>query len=127
MDFLETVYNFTYRLSGDRDIAEILTEKVFLTQPANRCRDDVVLLKQAWEDFLRYYGRFDFDGENIAQQALLPLSPEIRCAIILRDILGYSYSQIAFVLDESELAVGRLISLARRDIKKRGIKQNISS
>ncbi len=127
MDFLETVYNFTYRLSGDRDVAEILTEKVFLTQPANRRRDDIVLLKQAWEDFLRYYGRFDFDGENMVQQSLLRLSPEIRCAVILRDILGYSYSQIAFVLDESELTVGRLISLARRDIKKRGIKQNISS
>lgn len=119
------VYNFTYRLSGNTGIAEILTEKVFLRCPANH-KDDVILLKQAWERFLKYYGGLDLTGEDTVQQALLSLPPEIRCAIILRDILGYSYKQVASVLNKSELAAGNLISLGRRKITECGIRPNIS-
>ena len=113
------IYNFTYRLSGNRDIAETLSEKVLLMQSANHHHNDVILLKQAWEEFLMYYGRFDFKGEDVVQQAVLSLPPEPRCAIILRDIFSYSYGQIASVLNKSEITVGNLISLARQEIIKK--------
>lgn len=112
------IYNFTYRLSGNRDVAGILTEKVLLTQTVNH-HNDIILLKQAWEDFLVYYGHFDFKGEDVVQQAILFLPPEPRCAIILRDILGYSYGQIATILNKSNITVGNLISLARQEIAKK--------
>lgn len=115
------IYNFTYRLSGNRDVAGILTEKVLLTLPANQ-HNNMILLKQAWEDFLIYYGSFDFKGEDVLQQAILSLLPEPRCAIILRDIFGYSYRQIAVILNKSDAAVGSIISLARREIAKKYIK-----
>jgi len=114
---IRTIYNFTYRLSGNSKVAEVLTEKVFLMHPGNH-KDDVFLLKQAWGDFLKYYGCFEFKGEDPIQQSLLALAPELRCTLILRDILGYSYGQIAAILDKSEWEVARLISMGRRGITK---------
>lgn len=113
---LRTIYNFTYRLSGDAEVAETLTEKAVLMHMDQA--DDVILLKQVWKDFLKDYGSFGFQGEDQIQQALLSLSPEPRCAVILRDVLGYSYGQIGSVLNKSNLEVGSLISLGRHHIIK---------
>ena len=121
MAFLRIIYNFTYRLSGNAGIAEALTEKALLMRPTNH-NDDVLLLKQAWEDFFKYYGCLDFPDskeEDPTQQALLSLSSEIRCAVILRDILGFSYGQIGTVLNESASKTAHLISLGRREITKK--------
>lgn len=127
MAFLRIIYNFTYRLSGNAGIAETLTEKVLLMRPANH-NDDVLLLKQAWEDFLKYYGCLDFKGEDqTTQQVLLSLSSEIRCAVILRDILGFSYGQIGTVLNKSASKVAHLISLGRQEITRSGKKPKITS
>ena len=125
MTFLRIIYNFTYRLSGNAGIAEALTENVLLMHPANH-NDDVLLLKQAWEDFIKYYGYLDFKGEDPTQQALLSLSSEIRCAVILRDILGFSYGQIGTVLNESASKAAHLISLGRQEITRSGKKPKIT-
>jgi len=118
VDFLRIIYNFTYRLSGNAGVAEALTEKVLLMRPANH-NDDVLLLKQVWGDFLKYYGCLDFKGKDQTQQALLSLSSEVRCAVILRDILGLSYGQIGTVLNKSDSKVAHLISLGRQEIAKK--------
>ena len=118
MDFLRIVYNFTYRLSGNAGIAEALTEKALFMHPANH-NDVVLVLKQAWEEFINYYGCLDFKEEDPIQQALLSLSSEIRCAVILRDILGFSYGQIGTVLNKSDSEVARLIFLGRQEITKK--------
>jgi len=112
---IRTIYNFTYRLSGSTKVAEILTEKVLLTKPGNH-NNDLFLLKQAWGDFLKYYGFLELKEEDPTQQSLLALSPESRCTLILHDILGYSYGQIAHIMDKSKLEVARLISMGRRGI-----------
>lgn len=122
---MRIVYNFTYRLSGNAGVAEALTEKVLLMHPANH-NDDVLLLKQVWEDFIKYYGYLDFKGEDPTQQALLSLSSEIRCAVILRDILGFSYGQIGTVLNESDSEVAHYISTGRQEIAKLFNKPNIT-
>ena len=120
MAFLKIIYNFTYRLSGNTRVAEVLTEKVLLMQSANHHNGDVVLLKQAWNEFLKYDGSIDCKGENATQQTLLSLPPEMRCAIILRDVLGYSYRQIAAVLNISDLEVGKFIARGRQEITRTG-------
>lgn len=111
---LRTIYNFTYRLSGNTRIAEIITEKVLLKHANNH--DDVFLLKQAWEYFLEYYGCLEFKGEEPIQQALLALQPELRCSVILRNIFDYSYPQISAILNITEIETSQLISEGIQEI-----------
>jgi len=124
--YIRTIYNFTYRLSGNIKVAEVLTGNVFLTHPGNH-KDDVFLLKRTWDEFIKYYECVEFKGEEPAQQALLDLPPEMRCAVILRDIMDYSYPQIAAVLDKSEPEIAKLISEGRRRMIRRTKYQNITS
>lgn len=114
---VKLIYNFTYRLSGSREVAAILTEKMFLRQASNH-NSAVMLLKQAWEDFLKHYSRHNFTTDNPLHQALLSLAPEPRGAVILRDILGYSYGQIATILNKSDLEVGKLIATGRQGVRQ---------
>jgi hypothetical protein len=114
---IKTVYNFCYRMSGNTEAAGVLMESVLLNHPAGQ-RDKLVLLKHAWNDFLKYYGSLDLKSEDALQEALLCLSPELRCTIILRDILGCPYEQIAVVLDKSVPETARLISTGREQIAK---------
>lgn len=122
---IRTIYNFTYRLSGNREIAEILTEKVLLGHPHD-CNNDVALLQRAWMEFVKYNWCPDNRGEEPIQQALLCLAPEPRCAIILHDILGYSYKEIAVVLNTQESGVARYIFTGRQEITKLVKKPNIT-
>jgi hypothetical protein len=114
---IKTIYNFCYRLSGNIETAGVLTENVLLNYPAGQ-KDRLVLLKQVWSDFLKYYGSLDLESEDPLQKALLCLSPELRCTVILRDILGCSYEQIAAVLDKSVPETARLIATGRGQFAK---------
>lgn len=122
---IKTIYNFTYRLSGNTEIAELLTEEVLLLHPGKN-KDDILLLKQAWSSFKKYYGCLEFKEEDPVQQSLLALVPELRCPLILRDILGYSYGQIAIIIDKPEPDVAYLISMGRRGIIKANKAPNIT-
>ncbi|HZX45965.1 MAG TPA: sigma factor-like helix-turn-helix DNA-binding protein [Clostridia bacterium] len=108
---IKTVYNFSYRLSGDSETAGVLTEKVFLSDRSNQGK--LHLLKLAWEAFLKHHGCTDPKGEDPLQQALLTLPPDLRCTVILRDIMGCSYHQIAVILDKSDFETAGMISEAR--------------
>lgn len=114
MLYLNAVYNFTYRLSGNAGVAELLTTKVFSKLPGG-CQDELGILKMAWESFLKYYGSVEFRGKDRVQQALLYLPPEQRCALVLRDIQGYNYSQIAIVLNKPDSEVRKLVAAGRRE------------
>ena len=46
----------------------------------------------------------------------MSLPSEVRCAVVLRDVLGYSYRQIGDVLNKSEREIGHLISAGRQEI-----------
>jgi hypothetical protein len=108
---IKTIYNFSYRLSGNEDTAGALTEKVFQNHRSEQ--DKLHLLKLAWETFLKHHGCIDLKGEDLFQQALISLPPDLRCAVILRDIMGCSYRQIAVILGKSEPETAVLISRAR--------------
>lgn len=115
--YIRTIYNFTYRLSGNREVAGLLTKKVFLGHPDD-CNDDVKLLKHAWIEFAKYNWCLDCKEEEPVQQSLLSLATEPRCAVIIHDILGYSYKEIAIVLDTQDSGVARFISIGRHEITK---------
>lgn len=115
---IKTLYNFAFRLSGNLKIAEILTEKALLGG-LNDGTDDALLLKEAWESFRQYYGHVNFQSDDPTQQALLNLSPELRCALILRDVLGYPYGRIAKILNADKSEAADLIKLGRREIYNR--------
>lgn len=114
---IRTLYNFIYRLSESTKVAEVLTEKVLMMHAGN-FKDDIFLLKQAWSNFVKYYGFLEYKGEKSSRQSLLDIEPEPRCAMILRDILGYPYNQIAFIVDKPESEVAKLIFQGRSRITK---------
>jgi hypothetical protein len=116
--YIKPVYNFTYRMSGSKKVAELLTEKAFVTHPVDR-RNEIFFIKKAWKDFLKYYGCIDFIAEGPIQEVLVSLPPETRCAVILRDIMGYPYEQIVEILDISHSDVAGLISTGRQHIARR--------
>jgi len=124
---LRIIYNFAYRLSGSIEVAKKLTEKVVLMHSNKQeNHNEIIFLKQAWKDFLIDYACLGSKGEDQVQQALLLLPPELRCAVILRDVLGYSYEQIAVVLSKSNAEVGSLISMGRQKITNYSKKVNIT-
>ncbi|MDD4753596.1 MAG: hypothetical protein PHT78_10190 [Desulfitobacteriaceae bacterium] len=69
-------------------------------------------------EFLQYNWSLDYKGEESVQQSLLSLANELRCAVIIHDILGYFYKEIAVVLDTQESGVARFISIGRQEITK---------
>ncbi|PYR84776.1 MAG: hypothetical protein DMG18_08520 [Acidobacteria bacterium] len=58
------------------------------------------------------------ERENAIQQALRRLSHEHRSIIVLRDIEGFSYTEIADVLGISMGTVKSRLARARADLKK---------
>jgi RNA polymerase sigma-70 factor, ECF subfamily len=58
------------------------------------------------------------ERENAIQQALTKLSGEHRSIVILRDIEGFSYSEIADILGISSGTVKSRLARARADMKK---------
>ncbi|MGI6686236.1 MAG: sigma factor-like helix-turn-helix DNA-binding protein [Bacillota bacterium] len=129
---IKLIYNFTYRLSGNIETAKDLTEQALLMSNNNYtfCNSnhdrDLILLKQAWTYFMNddrnlnynYDGYFNFQENSPVQQLLLSLPPEVRCAVILRDIFGYTYRQISAVLSKLEIEIRYLISMGRQEISK---------
>jgi hypothetical protein len=122
---LKLIYSFTYRLSGKKKIAEKLTEKVFLTNLDLR-KDELSLLKQAWQYFYKDYEPYEVNREDAIQQSLLAMAPAVRCVLILRDILGYSYAEIATIIEQRESEVAHFIHLGRHQIS-RGLKNTVSN
>jgi DNA-directed RNA polymerase specialized sigma24 family protein len=140
---VKLIYNFIYRMSGNEEVAGDLTEHVLLmgsgqdkylndhhqgppqdfyyyNKETGHSADhtlDLLLLKQSWQGLKKYNGSwYSFQEHDPVQKLLLSLSPEVRCAVILRDMMSYSYGQIAMVLNKPEREIGRLISLGRQEI-----------
>lgn len=60
------------------------------------------------------------DSLSVAMMVLLEsLSPEQRAAFLLRDVFGYSYGEVATIIDKSEPATRQLASRARRAVEAR--------
>ncbi|HHT62667.1 MAG: sigma factor-like helix-turn-helix DNA-binding protein [Bacillota bacterium] len=114
---INLIYNFIYRLSGNFEAARNLTGQVFLTayESIDNC-NEIILLKQAWRFFAESDGCLNYKGNDYIQESLLSLPSEVRCAVVLRDVLGYSYRQIGDVLNKSEREIGHLISAGRQEI-----------
>jgi RNA polymerase sigma-70 factor (ECF subfamily) len=61
------------------------------------------------------------DAESVSLAVLVlleSLSPEQRAALLLRDVFGYGYSEIAAILSKTEDSVRQLTSRARRHVEQ---------
>lgn len=60
------------------------------------------------------------DSLSVAMMVLLEsLSPEQRAAFLLRDVFGYSYEEVAEIVDKSEPATRQLAARARKAVEAR--------
>ncbi len=60
------------------------------------------------------------DSLSVAMMVLLEsLSPEQRAAFLLRDVFGYSYGEVAEIVDKSEPATRQLAARARKAVEAR--------
>ena len=60
------------------------------------------------------------DSLSVAMMVLLEsLSPEQRAAFLLRDVFGYSYEEVAGIVDKSEPATRQLAARARKAVEAR--------
>lgn len=123
---VKKIYNFSYRLSGSEKIAGVLTEHIF-SNSRSKHQDNLALYKKAWEEFSKYYGYVDLKGEDAVQRVLLLLVPDLRCVVILRDIMGCSYDMIAAILDKPVSEVAKLVSDGRSQFIKLYKNSNIIS
>lgn len=115
---LNIIYTFAFRLSGNEKVAEKLTTNVFLEHYTSGDKEILLLLKNLWQDFRESYGFLPLQGEKPAQKILLALPPELRSVVILKDIFGYRYEQIAAVLDIIPQEVSRMLTQGRQEMRK---------
>lgn len=112
---ITVTYKFCYCLCADNNIARKVTEKIFLEKYN---KDDLEKLKFTWQEFRDNYGYLQFSSQQKAQKALLNLPPDLRCGVVLRDVLGYDYSQIASVLSVSLKRAQQIVAQGRRTSQK---------
>jgi RNA polymerase sigma-70 factor (ECF subfamily) len=139
----QDVYRFALRDVRDPDEAEDVTQIAFLNayralsrgQPPERPRAWLLTIARnvarrrfrsrrpeivALSDDLTVAAPDDYDGPTAADisSALRQLRPSQRRALVLREILGWSYAEIARDLDLSVSAVETLIFRARRSLRE---------
>jgi RNA polymerase sigma-70 factor (ECF subfamily) len=136
--YFNIIYNSAYRMTGNRNDAEDLVQDVFLSAyrsfhqfiEGTNCKAWLFkILKNTFINRIRKANRekvinFDFqtpqiqdidDGlAKIVQKALNKLPEEFRMAVILCDIEGFSYQEIAEVLECPVGTVRSRINRARR-------------
>lgn len=120
-DGLKDIYNFIYRLSNNKKVAEKLTEKAF--QNCAQKKDTfacvnanplLIVLKEAWNLFEKNYGFINYYSKCFIQNAVLQLQGELRCAVILRYIQGFSNEDISIVLTKNISEVNSLLAQGRK-------------
>jgi len=141
------VYNYVFRMVGDRALAEDLTQEVFmriyqsLPSFSLRCRFTTWLFQVAKNrviDELRARERrpraavsiddappFDVVDAPIERhetidavwRAVAALNPDLRMALLLRDVVGFSYAEIADSLEVTLATVKWRIYKAREEVQ----------
>ena len=110
----QPVYNYVLRLTGDRTLSEDLTQEVFLR------------VFQGLPSFsLR--SRFTMSPKNIPVsvaetidaiwRAVEALNPDLKMALLLRDVVGLSYTEIAETLEITLATVKWRIYKAREEVQ----------
>jgi len=114
-EIISFAYKFAYRLCGNREAAEKLTELSTIAH-YNQFQDDNLLLKTVWQEFIKYYSFLEFQEGTGVQKILLNLPAQLRCGVILKDIFKYDYSQIAHVLSITPQEVQKILAQGRRRV-----------
>lgn len=139
----QSVFRLAVRMVGPEDAADV-TQQVFLKaycsmgQFNGRSRFETWLYRLAVNESLQHLRRsrrwrhqqLDWEpmdesqpGENaereeLLEQALARISPELRSIFLLREVEGLSYQDIAQALQIPEGTVGSRLNRARRELKQ---------
>ncbi|MCG8402108.1 MAG: hypothetical protein MJA84_10985 [Firmicutes bacterium] len=129
---LNILYATGFRLTGNHQSTKKLVQKAVL-RPCNiPSPEPGTAIKNLCLAFLEEYANrpdrhqtikpyaMDVLARDVSgiQEAILRLEPGVRLAVVLRDIAGLSYAEIAEVTSSSEKEVSGRIAAARRDIRE---------
>jgi len=115
---LNLIYKFVYHLSANEKIAEKVAIQIFKKYDNSYKNNSLLLLKNVWQEFSQHYGFLEFLAGSAIQKVLLNLPPRLRCAIILKDIFNYNYSEIAYVLSITHREAQKIVARGRLEGKK---------
>ena len=116
------VFNYVLRLVGDRSLAEDLTQEVFLRvyqglpKFSLRCRFTTWLFQVTKNRVLD--APFErLEAIDAVWRAVENLNPDLKLALLLRDVVGLSYGEIADSLEITLATVKWRIYKAREDVQ----------
>lgn len=110
------LYNICFRLSGNHDKAGELIKTTFID--GGYPKDLIALITALCTSFISW-SRDDtqtdkyLPGLSLHQQALLQLAPLERLVVVLRDLAGFNYDEIASVTGFVRSDVARLLASGR--------------
>jgi len=121
------IYTLAYRLCGDHHSAAELVNKAVQGVDLNGDNNLSQTVKSLYKVFLAEVPAFlqrenslkrktnDFNNHHdVVQVALLQLKPRERAIVVMRDVLGFSYTEIADVTMVGEKNVAAILSSGRR-------------
>ncbi|OGC78627.1 MAG: hypothetical protein A2145_02580 [candidate division Zixibacteria bacterium RBG_16_40_9] len=135
-------YNFAYKMLGDKQSASDITQEVFIklfksqdnSKPINDLKNWLFILTRnlclnKLRDSKKEIGLEAIEEESSEnkiqdpqvlklREALNQLEPNLKEALVLREYQGFSYQEIAEILDISVSAVKSLIFRARVKLKE---------
>jgi len=85
-EIISFAYKFAYHLCGNRKVAEKLTELAIIAHYNQVHDDNLLLLIDIWQEFLKYYNFIKFQEGTGVQKILLNLPAQLRCGVIQRYI-----------------------------------------
>lgn len=123
---INNVYRLSYCLTGSRETAENLTMITF-----GNCKDLGCLFKKTviWRYMASTYlcsfsskSIYPIKENNYSENeyigALMNLSPEEKLTLMLKEIAGLNYQELAEILEHSKKSVSIILADARRKIIK---------
>ncbi len=128
---LSLLYATGYRLTGDHrsaaGLVEGVTSEVFsggnLQSALKALYREYVKKPERTRDKTVSPGRnvsgSQSDRQQLVQEVLLHLPPTERLVVVLRDVLGLTYAEIAGVIDIGEPGVARLLAAGRKMLRDR--------
>jgi RNA polymerase sigma-70 factor (ECF subfamily) len=126
----QPVYNYVLRLTGDRSLSEDLTQEVFLRVfqvTKNRVLDELRAIERRPRAVVNIEDApplevVDAPAEraetiDAVWRAVEGLNPDLKMALLLRDVVGLSYTEIAETLEITLATVKWRIYKAREEVQ----------
>ncbi len=140
-EYSDHIYHFLCRMLANNELASDFTQEVFLqlwnnrkkineekvkswlfTTARNKALNHFKKLKESPLTDCIEWGQdseeLDFENRDLIEQGLKSLTPEERSLILLRDLEGYDYKEIAKITEIPNQHIKARLFRARRKLKK---------